>query len=120
MPRKPENFTEEMQFLKQEVSFLGFNLSRDGVSTNPSNTAAILDWPVPNSAKAVKSFCATVNYYRRQIKNYSTIAAPLYDITKKGCKLLWKRKHQIAFDTLKSRLATAPIPGIKCKKTISF
>jgi hypothetical protein len=112
MPRKPENFAEEMQFFQEEVSFLDFNISRDGVSTNPSKTAAILDWPVPNSAKAVKSFCATVNYYRRHIKDNSTIAAPLYDITKKGCKFLWKREHQIAFYTLKSRLATAPILGI--------
>ena len=103
---------KKCQFFRQEVSFLGFTISKEGVTTNPDKTAAIMEWPMPASTKEVKAFCATVNYYRRHIKDFSTVAAPLYDLTKKGVKFHWMREHQTAFETLKMRLATAPILGI--------
>ena len=103
---------KKCQFFRQEVSFLGFTISKDGVTTNPDKTSAIMEWPTPTTTKAVKAFCATVNYYRRHIKDFSTIASPLYDLTKKNATFHWEREHQSAFETLKMRLATAPILGI--------
>jgi hypothetical protein len=101
-----------MSIFRQEVSFLSFMISKDGVTTNPAKTAAIMEWPTPTTTKAVKAFCATVNYYRRHIKDFSTIASPLYELTKKNASFHWGREHQSAFETLKMRLATAPILGI--------
>ena len=49
------------------------------------------------------------NYYRRFIENYSGIARPLYDLTKKNIKFGWNQKAQTAFMTLKERLTSEPI-----------
>ena len=111
---------KKCQFFRQEVSFLGFTISKDGVTTNPTKTAAIVEWPTSASTKAVKAFCATVNYYRRHIKDFSTVASPLHELTKKGTKFRWERRHQMAFETLKMRLATAPILGIYDQRAETF
>jgi RNase H-like domain found in reverse transcriptase len=99
------------------VSFLGFIISKEGVTTNTDKTAAILEWPVPTSTKEVKAFCATVNYHRKHIKDFSTVAFPLYNLNKKGIKFHWTCEHQTAFETLKMRLATAPILSIYDQET---
>jgi Reverse transcriptase (RNA-dependent DNA polymerase) len=39
------------------------------VTTNPDKTSAIMEWPTPTTTKAVRAFCATVNYYCRHIKD---------------------------------------------------
>jgi hypothetical protein len=44
--------------------------------------------------------------------NFSTIASPLYELTKKNAKFEWKEQHEQAFETLKMRFATAPILSI--------
>jgi hypothetical protein len=41
--------------------------------------------------------------------DFSTIAAPLHELTKKGVSFNWCPTHQQAFDTLKSKLTQAPL-----------
>ena len=99
-------------FFQKEVNFLGFHISQQGVRSDPSKTAAIADWPTPKNIKQVRSFCATINYYRRHIHQFSIIAAPLYDLLKKRARFNWTEDHERAFRTLKMRLTTAPILAI--------
>lgn len=60
----------------------------------------------------MKSFYATLNYYRKHIRNFSTLAALLYEPMKKGVEFAWRTDHERAIDMLKMRLATAPILSI--------
>jgi hypothetical protein len=72
----------------------------------PSKVQAVQDFPVPANAKAVRSFLGLTSYYRRYIKNYGTIASPLYSLCSKSSKpFKWEAKHQTAFDALKHCLA---------------
>ncbi len=96
-------------FFKREVNFLGFRISQKGVQTDPDKTTAVASWPTPKNAKQLRSFCATINYYRRHIHQFSVIAAPLYDLLKKRTRFTWTPEHDRAFNTLKMRLTTAPI-----------
>ena len=59
-------------------------VSRNGVEPDPSKVTAIVDWPVPRDVGEVRSFVALSLYYRSFIKNFSAIAAPLFELTKKG------------------------------------
>ena len=52
-----------------------------------------------------------MGYYRKFIRNYAKIAAPLHDLLKKDKKFLWTEEAENAFQELKHKLVTAPILG---------
>ena len=91
-------------FLQTEVTFLGFVINRNGVSTCPSKIAEVVNWPVPANAHDIKSFLGLCSYYRRFIKHFSDIGAPINRLTSAKVKFNWTNECQIAFDTLKTRL----------------
>jgi len=59
--------------------------------------------------KDIQSFIGLAGYYRKFIEDFSRIAKPLTKLTKKSEKFLWNSEQQIAFDTLKEKLMTAPV-----------
>ncbi|KAI5356065.1 hypothetical protein L3X38_008960 [Prunus dulcis] len=58
---------------------------------------------------AVEGFSITAGYYRRFVEGFSTIAAPLTRLTRKGVKFEWKNECEKSFNELKTRLTTAPV-----------
>ena len=51
-----------------------------------------IEWPAPTKATEVRSFLGTVGYYRKFIKNFSGIAAPLTELTKDTVKFDWSQQ----------------------------
>ena len=64
-----------------ELTFLGHIVSSNGIRPDPSKVQAVLDWPLPSSLQEIRSFLGFVNYYRKFIPNFATIAAPLVALT---------------------------------------
>ncbi len=77
---------EKSEFHVQEVSFLGFIVSKGHIQMDPAKTQAVRDWPRPTSAKQVQRFLGFSNFYRSFIRNFSAIAAPLTALTRKNIK----------------------------------
>jgi hypothetical protein len=96
-------------FFQSWVEFLGYIVGAEGIKADPSKIEAILEWPKPTSIKAVQSFLGFANFYRRFIKNYSKIVAPLTALTKKESKFEWTSKCQDTFELLKHHFTSAPI-----------
>ena len=94
---------------KSEVAFLGHILSADGVKPNEENIQKILAWEPPKTAKQVQSFLGMANYYRRFVKDYSHLARPLVELTRKTQKFVWTDKCQAAFETIQKRMTSPPI-----------
>lgn len=103
-------------FFKSEVQFLGHIVSAQGVKPDPKKVAVVKEWPQPSTVHEVRSFLGLANYFRKFIKDYSRIAAPLTNLTKgniskakgKNTKVNWTPQCQAAFDELKSALTSAP------------
>ena len=84
-----------------EVVFAGYKISANGISLEESRVKAIKDVKRPTTATEVRSFLGMVNFCSKFIQGYSTMAAPLRELTKKGKKFEWGSKQQEAFDNLK-------------------
>lgn len=102
---------KKCHLFQEEVSFLGHRVSAKGVMTEEDKTKAVIEWPTPKTVKGVRSFLGLTGYYRRFVKNYADIAAPLIALTEKSASFIWGEKEQMAFDDLKTKLTTAPILG---------
>ena len=91
-------------FFKEEVAFLGFILSKEGVLPNPDNVAKVQNWPRPTNVKQVRGFIGLANFYRRHIRDFSSIARPMIDLTKKGKSFEWSDACEQSFVQLKEAL----------------
>jgi len=69
---------------------------------------AVLDWPLPSTLKQLRGFLGLTGYYRRFIKGYATIAAPLTNLLKKS-SFHWDSNATAAFQNLKAALKAAPV-----------
>ena len=70
---------------------------------------AIKDWPPPKNVSELRSFHGLASFYRRFIPNFSTIAAPLNELVKKGVVYKWGKDQEKDFETLKQKLINAPL-----------
>ncbi|KAK1660360.1 hypothetical protein QYE76_048519 [Lolium multiflorum] len=100
---------EKCTFCKDKVIFLGYVVSKHGVEVDVSKIEAIQNWPTPMNVSQVRSFHGLAGFYRRFVPNFSTIAAPLNDLTKKGVVFEWGVAQDHAFDELKRLLTSAPL-----------
>ncbi len=101
---------EKCEFHTTSVAFLGYIISQEGVAMDESKVHAVLNWPLPSNIKELQRFLGFANFYRRFIRGFSSIAAPLTNMTKKGLhRLQWTAVAHKAFDQLKHQFTTAPI-----------
>ena len=84
-------------------------MKKDVIEVDQEKVKAILDWPTPKTASKVRSFHGLTSFYRRFVKVFSTIVAPLNEIVKKHVGFRWGEKQERAFQTLKEKLTSAPV-----------
>ena len=92
-----------------KVSFLGHQVSHEGISTDPEKVQAIKEWPQPRNVKEVRQFVGLASYYRKFLCSFATICKPLHKLTEKDQPFAWSPEAQSAFDTIKTLLTTAPV-----------
>ena len=69
------------EVFKTEINYLAHHVSKKGVQPSKKNLESIAQCPPPDTYMKVKSFIGLVGHYRRFIKGFAKIAAPLYDLT---------------------------------------
>ena len=97
------------EFWLDEVLYLGHIISAKGIAVNPEKVSAIVNWEPPQNVKQLRSFLGLASYCRRFVENFSKIAKPLSNLLQKHVKYVWSPECDIAFNTLKEKLITAPV-----------
>ncbi|EIW73013.1 hypothetical protein TREMEDRAFT_26181, partial [Tremella mesenterica DSM 1558] len=97
------------EFERDSVVFLGFVVSRKGVSSNPEYIDAVVSFPRPKNLRESRGFMGVVSYYRRFVPNFSRIAKPINDLTRKDVPFVWGVEQEGAFKELKDRMCKAPV-----------
>lgn len=94
---------------KTQVSYLGHTVTKDDVHVLYANVKPVKNWPEPQNVKDVQSFLGLAGYYRRFIPNFSEIASPMTQVTKKNKTFNWTAKCSESFQKLKDLIIKAPI-----------
>ena len=107
-------------FFQKEVRFLGHCVSQSGVRPDERKIQAVKDWPTPRRLKDVRSFLGLASYYRRFIRSFSTVAAPMTALTEKNKPFVWDEACEQSFNQLKQALIQSPIldypsPDLSCQ-----
>lgn len=100
------------KFFLQEVDYLGYRVDSRGIRPNPENLEAVRGFPMPNNVRDVHSFLGLCSYFRKFIKNFATIARPLYDLLKKESVFRFGDAEKEVFEFLKMCLLDSPVLSI--------
>jgi len=68
-------------FDQSQIKFSGYVLPAEVISPDPTKVQALREAERPFNAEEVRSFLGMANYSARFIKNFSTLAAPLRELT---------------------------------------
>jgi hypothetical protein len=101
---------KKCKFGVTEVDFLGHKITQDGLVMEDHKVKAILDWEPLKSVPTLRSFVGLASYYRKFIKNFAKIGAPLTNLLKKSAVTYdWDQACDETFETLKGVLVKAPV-----------
>ena len=125
VPRRASEPSQEQLYAKyskcefwlQRVKFLGHEVSKDGIHVDDSKINSVVEWPVPTFQTEVRSFLGLAGYYRRFIQDFSKIAMPLTQLTRKDLPFEWSEQCQKAFELLKEKLTTE-IGRASCRERV--
>ncbi|KAJ9514191.1 hypothetical protein QJQ45_002279 [Haematococcus lacustris] len=102
------------EFNKTQLAFLGHIVGSKGIAVVPAKVQVVKEWPTPRNLKDLQAFLGLANYFRRFIPNFSSLAAPLTNLTSKQVAAAYDWEHfggseLEAFDGLKEALCSAPV-----------
>lgn len=98
------------KFCMKAIKYLGHILDKDGIKPDPEKIEPILSYPAPKSVKEVRRLMGMVGWYRRFIKDFSTLTAPITELLKQNqMRFSWSDAANDAFERLKRALVSTPI-----------
>src|SRR4051812_22761612 len=102
---------EKCEFAKTEIRYLGYLISAAGIRPDPKNIAAVTQFKKSKNLTELRSLIGAISYFRKFIRRFAEIIAPLTELTKVGESITdrWSDVHQKALDILIARLVSAPV-----------
>ncbi|WVZ77751.1 hypothetical protein U9M48_025578 [Paspalum notatum var. saurae] len=95
-------------FATSSVTYLGHVISADGVAMDADKVAAVTSWPAPRAPRGLRGFLGLAGYYRKFIRDFGIIAAPLTRLLRRDA-FAWDEEAGTAFQALKGALTSGPV-----------
>ena len=96
-------------FLTQELSWLGHNISCNGIQLDEKKVIAITNMNIPESNEDLKRFLGLTNFYLKFISDYNKKVGCLYELLKNDSLFEIKEHHRLAISKLKKELCSNPV-----------
>ena len=100
---------EKCEFGVKSIEFYGYKFTGNGLMPTEEKVRAVKECKEPESKSEVKSFLGMIGYLSKFIPNYSSLTAPLRELTKKESKFRWNETEQRAFEKLKDAITNKKI-----------
>ena len=112
---------EKCEFHRTTVQFLGFIISRGKLKMDPAKTDAVNTWPTPTNPKELQRFLGFANFYRRFIRNFSSIVSPLHNNSPRSRdRSIGPPKLNQPFKVLKTVFRQPPFLSCRIPKSNSY
>jgi len=102
---KPKKYT----FQATSINYLRLHIEEGQISMDSLKINGIIQWPTSEHVHDVQAFLGFCNFYRQFIKDYSALAKPLFDLTKKNTPFRWGEHQESAFCQLITAFTMAPV-----------
>lgn len=99
---------KKLQLCKEKITYLGFDINKDGFSPSEANIGKVVKLPIPRNVKQIQSLVGMTNYFRHLIFDYARIISPIVNLTRKNVPFVWSSECQKAFDTLQNLIIDKP------------
>ncbi|CAH2093270.1 unnamed protein product [Euphydryas editha] len=100
---------KKCSFLHDKVTYLGHEISHDGIKPAELKLIAVSHFPTPKNVHEIRQFIGLCSYFRKFINKFAIIACPLTELTKKNVPWLWSNKQIESFNELKKCLCSKPV-----------
>jgi len=100
---------KKCSFGYDEVPLLGHVITARGNTIPDNQVTTIRNLPIPRNVDEVKSAIGLAGYYQQYVKDFSTVAAPINRLRRKGAVFKWTQECDKAWETLKDALTSQPI-----------
>ena len=100
--------SKKCEFGTDNVPFLGYIVSKNGLAVDPAKVESIWSWPIPCTVSEIRSFHGLASFYHCFIPHFSSLMALVTDCIRNR-KFMWSTVANNAFKFIKRKLTTAPI-----------
>ncbi|KAH9266412.1 hypothetical protein BASA84_001139, partial [Batrachochytrium salamandrivorans] len=105
---------EKCHFYQQEISYLGYVISPNGICMDSAKVKALQDWPTPRKLRDIQVLLGFANFYRTLIPNYSNMTCHLTKLLKKDAPFSWGADQEKSINDLKKAFSNSSFLAHPC------
>ena len=94
--------------MRDELTFLGHRVSKDGIRCEVDKLAAIKDYPAPRNLAELRTWLGLCGFYAKFVPRFTDIAAPLTALQREDVPYVWGPEQEAAFEHLKQAFTNPP------------
>lgn len=97
---------DKCKFFQDKITYLGFNIDKNGLSKNRAHIESVLNAPRPKDVSETRAFIGMCNFYSTFIPQFTSKINPLYELLRKDVEFHWSKRCQESYELMKQEVAS--------------